>query len=134
MAKLVAGTKYRGDFEERMKRLAEALEVIDDVILFIDEIHMIVGAGSTGGGSMDAGNMLKPALTNGKLKVIGATTDDEYYDVNNNYAYLVANSIMTNKPGFSKTEGYNVYLNLTLNKLKMGKETKFKKIIWKDGN
>jgi len=78
MAKLVAGTKYRGDFEERMKRLAEALEVIDDVILFIDEIHMIVGAGSTGGGSMDAGNMLKPALTNGKLKVIGATTDDEY--------------------------------------------------------
>ncbi len=78
MAKLVAGTKYRGDFEERMKKLAEALEVVEDVILFIDEIHMIVGAGSTGGGSMDAGNMLKPALTNGKLKVIGATTDDEY--------------------------------------------------------
>ena len=78
MAKLVAGTKYRGDFEERMKRLGEALEVIDNVILFIDEIHMVVGAGSTGGGSMDAGNMLKPALTSGKLKVIGATTDDEY--------------------------------------------------------
>ena len=78
MTKLVAGTKYRGDFEERMKRLGEALEVIDNVILFIDEIHMVVGAGSTGGGSMDAGNMLKPALTNGKLKVIGATTDDEY--------------------------------------------------------
>jgi ATP-dependent Clp protease ATP-binding subunit ClpA len=78
MTKLVAGTKYRGDFEERMKRLGEALEVIDNVILFIDEIHMVVGAGSTGGGSMDAGNMLKPALTSGKLKVIGATTDDEY--------------------------------------------------------
>ncbi len=78
MTKLVAGTKYRGDFEERMKRLGEALEVIENVILFIDEIHMVVGAGSTGGGSMDAGNMLKPALTNGKLKVIGATTDDEY--------------------------------------------------------
>ena len=78
MAKLVAGTKYRGDFEERMKRLGEALEVIDNIILFIDEIHMVIGAGSTGGGSMDAGNMLKPALTSGKLKVIGATTDDEY--------------------------------------------------------
>ena len=61
MAKLVAGTKYRGDFEERMKQLSEALEVVEDVILFIDEIHMIVGAGQTGAGSMDAGNMLKPA-------------------------------------------------------------------------
>ena len=66
MAKLVAGTKYRGDFEERMKGLSEALEVVDDVILFIDEIHMVIGAGSTSGGSMDAGNMLKPALSNGK--------------------------------------------------------------------
>ena len=78
MTKLVAGTKYRGDFEERMKQLAEALENLDDIILFVDEIHTIIGAGSTGGGSMDAGNMLKPALGNGKLKVIGATTDEEY--------------------------------------------------------
>jgi len=78
MTKLVAGTKYRGDFEERMKQLAEALEHLDDIILFVDEIHTIIGAGSTGGGSMDAGNMLKPALGNGKLKVIGATTDEEY--------------------------------------------------------
>lgn len=78
MAKLVAGTKYRGDFEERMKQLAEALEKLDNIILFVDEIHTIIGAGSTGGGSMDAGNMLKPALSSGKLKVIGATTDEEY--------------------------------------------------------
>ena len=78
MAKLVAGTKYRGDFEERIKQLAEALEQVDDIILFIDEIHQIIGAGSTGQNSMDAGNMLKPALSNGKLKVIGATTDEEY--------------------------------------------------------
>ena len=78
MTKLVAGTKYRGDFEERMKQLAEALEHMDDIILFVDEIHTIIGAGSTGGGSMDAGNMLKPALSSGKLKVIGATTDEEY--------------------------------------------------------
>lgn len=78
MAKLVAGTKYRGDFEERIKQLSEALENVDDVILFIDEIHQIIGAGSTGQNSMDAGNILKPALSSGKLKVIGATTDEEY--------------------------------------------------------
>ena len=78
MSKLVAGTKYRGDFEERMKKLVEALELVDDIVLFVDEIHQVVGAGSTSGGQMDAGNMLKPALTTGKLKVIGATTDEEY--------------------------------------------------------
>jgi ATP-dependent Clp protease ATP-binding subunit ClpA len=78
MGKLVAGTKYRGDFEERMKNLVEALELVDDVILFIDEIHMVIGAGSTGGGAMDAGNMIKPALSGGNLKVIGATTDEEF--------------------------------------------------------
>ena len=81
MGKLVAGTKYRGDFEERMKSLAEALELVDDVILFIDEIHMVIGAGSTGSGNMDAGNMLKPSLSGGKLKVIGATTDEEYRSI-----------------------------------------------------
>ena len=62
MTKLVAGTKYRGDFEERMKQLAEALENLDDIILFVDEIHTIIGAGSTGGGSLDAGNMLKSCI------------------------------------------------------------------------
>ena len=77
MAKLVAGTKYRGDFEERMKQLSEALENSKDIILFIDEVHTLIGAGSSSG-SMDAGNMLKPALSSGKLKVIGATTDEEY--------------------------------------------------------
>lgn len=77
MGKLVAGTKYRGDFEERMKLLSEALENVSGIILFIDEIHTLIGAGSSGG-SMDAGNMLKPALSSGKLRVIGATTDEEY--------------------------------------------------------
>jgi ATP-dependent Clp protease ATP-binding subunit ClpA len=77
MGKLIAGTKYRGDFEERMKLLSEALLNLDNIILFIDEIHTVIGAGSTSG-SMDAGNMLKPALSGGKLKVIGATTDEEY--------------------------------------------------------
>jgi len=77
MGKLVAGTKYRGDFEERMKALSEALLHLDDIILFIDEIHTVIGAGSSSG-TLDAGNMLKPALSGGKLKVIGATTDEEY--------------------------------------------------------
>ena len=63
MSKLVAGTKYRGDFEERIQNLVDALGMLDDIILFIDEIHMVIGAGSTGAGSMDAGNMLKPLLT-----------------------------------------------------------------------
>ena len=80
MTKLVAGTKYRGDFEERMKQLGEALIQEPNIILFIDEIHQIIGAGSTHG-AMDAGNMLKPALASGKLKVIGATTDEEYRKV-----------------------------------------------------
>ena len=80
MTKLVAGTKYRGDFEERMKQLGEALIQEPNIILFVDEIHTIIGAGSTSG-TMDAGNMLKPALSNGKLKVIGATTDEEYRKV-----------------------------------------------------
>jgi|13_taG_2_1085334.scaffolds.fasta_scaffold00218_24 ATP-dependent Clp protease ATP-binding subunit ClpA len=80
MTKLVAGTKYRGDFEERMKQLGEALIKEPNIILFIDEIHQIIGAGSTNG-TMDAGNMLKPALSSGQLKVIGATTDEEYRKV-----------------------------------------------------
>ena len=80
MTKLIAGTKYRGDFEERMKQLSEALQKLDNIVLFIDEIHTVIGAGSTSG-SLDAGNMLKPALSSGKLKVIGATTDEEYRKV-----------------------------------------------------
>ncbi len=78
MGTLLAGAKYRGDFEERLKKLLKELEDLDKAILFIDEIHTIVGAGSTNGGSMDAANILKPLLTKGTLKVIGATTSDEY--------------------------------------------------------
>ena len=76
---LVAGTIYRGQFEQRMKDLIDGLRSRDDVILFIDEMHMLVGAGETGqGGSVDAANILKPVLSEGSLKVIGATTIDEY--------------------------------------------------------
>lgn len=77
LASMVAGTKYRGQFEERMKALMNELEKNDDIILFIDEIHTIVGAGGATG-SLDASNMLKPALARGEIQCIGATTLDEY--------------------------------------------------------
>lgn len=78
IGKLLAGTKYRGDFEERMQNVLDALEERDDIILFIDEIHMIMGAGSSGQGSMDVANLLKPALEKGKLRCVGSTTYEEF--------------------------------------------------------
>jgi ATP-dependent Clp protease ATP-binding subunit ClpC len=77
LASIVAGTKYRGQFEERMKAVMNELEKNDDIILFIDEIHTIVGAGGATG-SLDASNMFKPALARGELQCVGATTLDEY--------------------------------------------------------
>lgn len=77
MAALVAGTKYRGEFEERLKKLLDEVTSQDDTIVFIDELHLLIGAGSAEG-SMDAANILKPALARGKLHLIGATTLDEY--------------------------------------------------------
>ena len=78
MGALLAGTKFRGDFEERLKAVLKALRKKKGSILFIDEIHTIVGAGGTGGGSMDASNLLKPPLANGKLSCIGSTTFKEF--------------------------------------------------------
>lgn len=78
MGSLLAGTKYRGDFEQRIKSLLKQLESIDNSILFIDEIHTMIGAGSTSGSTMDASNLLKPALSSGKLRCMGATTYKEY--------------------------------------------------------
>ncbi|WP_304209985.1 AAA family ATPase [Helicobacter canis] len=75
---LVAGSKYRGDFEKRLKGVLAELESLPNVIVFIDEIHTLVGAGGTMGGTMDAANLLKPALANGSLKCIGASTFSEY--------------------------------------------------------
>lgn len=75
---LLAGTKYRGDFEKRIKDILNTLENINNAIIFIDEIHTIVGAGSTSGGSIDVSNLLKPALANGTLRCIGATTHSEF--------------------------------------------------------
>ncbi|MDR1949363.1 MAG: ATP-dependent Clp protease ATP-binding subunit ClpA [Spirochaetaceae bacterium] len=78
MGALVAGTKYRGDFEERVKRVVEEMLKKQKAILFIDEIHTLVGAGSVSGGALDASNLLKPALTSGKIRCIGSTTHEEY--------------------------------------------------------
>ncbi len=78
MGALLAGTKYRGDFEARLKSTIKSLENIHDAILFIDEIHTVVGAGATSGGSMDASNILKPILNSGRLRCIGASTYEEY--------------------------------------------------------
>jgi len=78
MGALLAGTKYRGDFEERLKAVLQALEKRPQAILVIDEIHTIVGAGATSGGSIDAANLLKPVLSTGELRCIGSTTYEEY--------------------------------------------------------
>src|SRR5262245_637532 len=78
MGALIAGTKYRGEFEQRLKSVILALKKKPGVILFIDEIHTIVGAGAVSGGSMDASNILKPALASGEIRCIGSTTYNEY--------------------------------------------------------
>lgn len=78
MGALLAGTRYRGDFEERLKAVLAELENIPESVLFIDEIHTIIGAGATSGGAMDASNLLKPALSNGSLRCVGSTTYKEY--------------------------------------------------------
>jgi ATP-dependent Clp protease ATP-binding subunit ClpA len=78
MGALLAGTRYRGDFEERLKQVVNELEKMPDAILFIDEIHTVIGAGATSGGAMDASNLLKPALSSGAIRCIGSTTYKEF--------------------------------------------------------
>ena len=78
MGSLLAGTRYRGDFEERLKQVVSELEKMPHAVLFIDEIHTVIGAGATSGGAMDASNLLKPALSNGSIRCIGSTTYKEF--------------------------------------------------------
>jgi ATP-dependent Clp protease ATP-binding subunit ClpA len=78
MGALLAGTKYRGDFEQRLKGVLKNLKDQPNAILFIDEIHTLIGAGAASGGTLDASNLLKPALSSGAMKCIGATTFTEY--------------------------------------------------------
>lgn len=81
MGSLLAGTRYRGDFEKRFKALLKALEEEEHAVLFIDEIHTVIGAGAVQGGAMDASNLMKPSLSSGKLRCVGATTYEEYRGV-----------------------------------------------------
>ncbi len=78
MGTLLAGTRYRGDFEERLKQVIKEIEEFPGAIMFIDEIHTVIGAGATSGGAMDASNLLKPALASGTIRCIGSTTYKEY--------------------------------------------------------
>src|SRR4051812_50230080 len=78
MGTLLAGTRYRGDFEERLKQVIKEIEAYPGAIMFIDEIHTVIGAGATSGGAMDASNLLKPALASGTIRCIGSTTYKEY--------------------------------------------------------
>ncbi|MDD5358972.1 MAG: ATP-dependent Clp protease ATP-binding subunit ClpA [Sulfurovaceae bacterium] len=105
MGALIAGTKYRGDFEKRLKSVLSEIGKLPKTILFIDEIHMIVGAGATSGGSMDASNLLKPALARGDLKCIGATTYAEFrnfFDKDKALSRRFA-KIDVNEPSFEDT-------------------------------
>jgi ATP-dependent Clp protease ATP-binding subunit ClpA len=105
MGALVAGTKFRGDFEERIKAIISEIQKIPTAILFIDEIHTIIGAGSTNGSSLDAGNLLKPALARGELRCIGATTLKEYRDNFEKDEALARRfqKIMVNEPSAAST-------------------------------
>ena len=78
LGSLIAGTKYRGDFEKRLKGVIKELQTKDDAILFIDEIHTVIGAGAASGGVMDASNLIKPVLASGDMRCIGSTTFQEY--------------------------------------------------------
>lgn len=78
LTSMIAGSKFRGDFEKRLKSVLDTIDKNKNIVLFIDEIHMLIGAGSSGGGNMDAANILKPLLANGSLRCIGATTFQEY--------------------------------------------------------
>ncbi len=91
MGEIVAGTQYRGDFEKRLMDICDALEELDDPIVFIDEIHNMIGAGAQGPGSMDASNLLKPYLDGGRIRFIGATTYEEYK------RYFAKNSTVTRR-------------------------------------
>ncbi|GAB4279631.1 MAG: ATP-dependent Clp protease ATP-binding subunit ClpA [Candidatus Rifleibacteriota bacterium] len=87
MGSLLAGTRYRGDFEARLKATIKSLEKIPNVVLFIDEIHTIIGAGAVSGGALDAANILKPALGSGKFRCIGTTTFEEYKNFDKDRAF-----------------------------------------------
>lgn len=112
MGSLLAGTRYRGDFEERIKKVIKELEARENVILFIDEIHTVIGAGATSGGSMDASNLLKPALMSGKIRCIGSTTYDEFKKFFEKDHALARRFQRIDVPETTRDETYRILLGL----------------------
>lgn len=112
MGALLAGTKYRGDFEERIKKVLKKIRKEGKVIVYIDEIHTIVGAGSVSGGAMDASNLLKPFLTDGKLRFIGSTTYEEYKKFFEKDRALSRRFQKIEVPEPSKEDTYKILLGL----------------------
>ena len=112
MGSLLAGTRYRGDFEERIKKVLSELEERENVILFIDEIHTVIGAGATSGGSMDASNLLKPALMSGKIRCIGSTTYDEFKKFFQKDHALARRFQRIDVPETTREETYRILLGL----------------------
>ena len=112
MGALLAGTKYRGDFEERLKAVISSLQDKEQVILFIDEIHTIVGAGAVSGGSVDAANILKPVLSSGHVRCIGATTYEEYKNLFEKDRALSRRFQKIDVPEPSVDETFNILLGL----------------------
>ena len=112
MGSVLAGTRYRGDFEERIKKVIQELEARENVILFIDEIHTVIGAGATSGGSMDASNLLKPALMSGKIRCIGSTTYDEFKKFFQKDHALARRFQRIDVPETTRDETYRILLGL----------------------
>ncbi len=112
MGSLLAGTRYRGDFEERIKKVLAELAERENVILFIDEIHTVIGAGATSGGSMDASNLLKPALMSGKIRCIGSTTYDEFKKFFEKDHALARRFQRIDVPETTREETYRILLGL----------------------
>ena len=112
MGSLLAGTRYRGDFEERMKAVIKEIEKTDHAVLFIDEIHTIIGAGATSGGAMDASNLLKPALSRGTIRCIGSTTYKEYRNYFEKDRALVRRFQKVDVPEPSVEDAYKILIGL----------------------
>ena len=112
MGSVLAGTRYRGDFEERIKKVIKELEARENVILFIDEIHTVIGAGAASGGSMDASNLLKPALMSGKIRCIGSTTYDEFKKFFQKDHALARRFQRIDVPETTRDETYRILLGL----------------------
>ncbi len=135
IAGLLSGTKYRGDFEKRIKEVLEGLQKLPNAILFIDEIHTIVGAGATGESHTDFSNLLKPALSNGTLKCIGATTFMEYKNTFDKNKALSRRFAKINVDEPSQEEAFQILQGLKskyedFHKIKISDEVLQQAIVW----